>query len=120
MKIFKLTPMIYTAFIKETVEFYAQILGFKVLSYQPELGWAYIQFENAEIMISQPNELLPFEKANFTGTFYFTTDNATEIWEKVKDKALVCYPIKDFEYGMREFAIYDYNGYLLQFGQPLK
>ena len=30
-----------------------------------------------------------------------------------------CYPIEDFHYGMREFAIFDNNGYLLQFGQPL-
>jgi hypothetical protein len=31
----------------------------------------------------------------------------------------VCYGIEDFFYGMREFAIYDNNGYLLQFGQPI-
>lgn len=33
--------------------------------------------------------------------------------------ARVCYPIEDFHYGMREFAIFDNNGYLLQFGQPV-
>jgi hypothetical protein len=27
--------------------------------------------------------------------------------------------MEDFHYGMREFAIFDNNGYLLQFGQPL-
>ena len=37
----------------------------------------------------------------------------------VKDHAQVCYPIEDFHYGMREFAIFDNNGYLLQFGQPV-
>ena len=36
----------------------------------------------------------------------------------VKDHVRVCYPIEDFHYGMREFAIFDNNGYLLQFGQP--
>lgn len=29
------------------------------------------------------------------------------------------YPVEDFGYGMREFAIYDNNGYLLQFGQEI-
>ena len=38
-------------------------------------------------------------------------------WELLKDKAEVVYPIEDFEYGMREFAIKDCNGYMLQFGQ---
>lgn len=31
----------------------------------------------------------------------------------------VCYAIENFGYGMREFGVYDNNGYLLQFGQPL-
>ena len=29
----------------------------------------------------------------------------------------VVYPMETFGYGMREFAVYDNNGYLLQFGQ---
>jgi len=41
------------------------------------------------------------------------------MWEKVKDKANICYGIEDFEYRMREFAIYDNNGYTLQFGQEI-
>jgi hypothetical protein len=31
----------------------------------------------------------------------------------------IAYPMEDFEYGMREFAIYDNNGYMLQFGAPI-
>jgi len=37
----------------------------------------------------------------------------------LKDKVEVCYGIENFHYGMREFAIYDNNGYLLQFGQDV-
>jgi hypothetical protein len=36
-----------------------------------------------------------------------------------KDKARICYELEEFEYGMREFAVYDNNGYLLQFGEPV-
>ena len=39
--------------------------------------------------------------------------------KKLKDKCKVCYPIETFDYGMREFGVYDINGYLLQFGQPV-
>jgi len=35
-----------------------------------------------------------------------------------EEETRVCYPIENFAYGMREFAIYDNNGYLLQFGEP--
>ena len=39
--------------------------------------------------------------------------------EAVKDKAKIVYPLEDFEWQMREFAIYDNNGYMLQFGQDI-
>jgi hypothetical protein len=42
-----------------------------------------------------------------------------QLWELVNARAKVCYPIETFGYGMREFGIYDNNGYLLQFGQPM-
>ena len=70
-------------------------------------------------MISKPNDHIPFDKPNFTGSFYFNTDGIDEIWNKLKDKTKICYPIENFEYGMRGFAIYDNNGYLLQFGQDI-
>lgn len=38
---------------------------------------------------------------------------------ELKDKAKVCYDIEDFCYGMREFAIYDNNDNLQQFGQEI-
>jgi uncharacterized glyoxalase superfamily protein PhnB len=42
------------------------------------------------------------------------------MWNKLKDKATVCYGIEDTVYGMREFAVCDNNGYLLQFGQEIQ
>jgi len=70
-------------------------------------------------MLSKPNEYMPYDKIGFTGSFYFNTDDVDSLWEKLKDKARVCYGIEDFFYGMREFAVYDNNGYLLQFGQEI-
>jgi hypothetical protein len=31
----------------------------------------------------------------------------------------IFYPVEDFSYGLREFAIRDNNGYILQFGQEI-
>ena len=42
------------------------------------------------------------------------------MWTKVRDKTRICYGIENFDYGMREFAIDDNNGYMLQFGQEIK
>jgi len=119
MQLTKLTPMLYTNDLQGTVDFYTQTLGFTCKSISKELDWASLTFGDIDIMVSLPNEHIPFDKANFTGSFYFLTNNADIFWEQLKDKTSICYPIEDFEYGMREFAIYDNNGYLLQFGHEL-
>ena len=119
MKLNKLTPMIYTVDVQGTIDFYVQTLGFECSANEPAWGWARVEFGHLELMISEPNDHIPFDKPTFTGSFYFGTDTVDEIWDKVNEKVKVCYPIENFDYGMREFAIYDNNGYILQFGQEI-
>jgi uncharacterized glyoxalase superfamily protein PhnB len=109
--------MLYTSDIEETVQFYVDQLGFECKALDPESGWASVQLGDIRIMFSRPNAHAYFEHPFFTGSFYFRMDDVDTLWEKLKDTANVCYPVENFEYGMREFAIYDNNGYLLQFGQ---
>lgn len=71
-------------------------------------------------MFASPNEHTPFNKPQFTGSLYFNTDDDGGWWEKLKDKADVFYPLEEFEYGMREFAIKDCDGYILQFGKDTR
>ncbi|UOK43609.1 MULTISPECIES: bleomycin resistance protein [Flavobacterium] len=112
-------PMLWTTELKETIAFYVNILGFTCGEYNEDWGWASLYKDDAEIMLAKPNEHTPFEKPVFTGSFYINVDNVEEIWEKLKDKCNLCYEIETFEWGMREFAVYDNNGYLLQFGQEV-
>ena len=119
IKLTKLTPMLTTSDLKGTVDFYVQTLGFICNSLHMEWGWASLQLDSIEIMFALPNDHIPFDKPSFTGSFYFNTDDADHLWERLKEKSKICYPIENFEYGMREFAIYDNNGYLLQFGQEI-
>lgn len=120
MKLTHLRPMLWTVELKETIDFYTSILGFVCAEYNEDWGWASLYKDSVELMLAKPNEHTPFEKPLFTGSFYFNTDNVDELWEHLKNKTKVCYPIEDFEYNMREFAIYDNNGYLLQFGKEIK
>ena len=105
--------------MQETIDFYVDILGFTCLANETEWGWAMVKKEDVEVMFSIPNEHIPFDQATFTGSFYINRDNVDECWKALNYRAKVCYPIEDFDYGMREFAIYDNNGYLLQFGKQL-
>ena len=69
--------------------------------------------------VSLPNAHEPFDKIQFTGSLYFRPEDVDELWKQIKEQATVVYPIEDFDYGMREFAIRDNNGYILQFGQAV-
>jgi uncharacterized glyoxalase superfamily protein PhnB len=114
-----LKPMLYTKQLSETIAFYTTVLGFECTAFEESWGWASLQKDEVEIMLAYPNPHMPFGGPDFTGSFYVTTDKVDELWSDWKDKCRVCYEIESFDYGMREFAIYDNNGYLLQFGQQL-
>jgi len=114
-----LKPTLYTKQLKETVQFYTSVLGFVCADFDESLGWAFVAKDDVEIMFAYPNEHIPFNGPAFTGSLYIHTDNVDDLWVKYKDVCTVCYDPENFEHGMREFAVYDNNGYLLQFGQQL-
>jgi uncharacterized glyoxalase superfamily protein PhnB len=118
MKLTGVVPMLRTHDLDATIAFYHDLLGFQCASRME--GWAALQNGGVEIMIATPNAHEPFAKPVFTGSLYFHADDLDACWLQVKNKAEVVYPIEDFDYGMREFAIRDNNGYLLQFGTPLE
>lgn len=119
MKFETLRPMLWTDNIKESIAFYTGILGFTVKGKNDDWGWASLCKDNVWLMLAKPNAHAGFEKPEFTGSLYITTDNADDAWEMLKDKAKICYEIETFEWDMREFAIYDNNGYIIQIGQDI-
>ena len=119
MTLHKLTPMLYTRDLRVTADFYRDVLGFTCDAIDEEVGWASLSRDGVAVMLALPNAHLPFEKPHFTGSFYFRCDDVDELWQQLRHSANVCYPIENFDYGMREFAIFDNNGYVLQFGQEL-
>lgn len=120
MKIHELTPMLRTWDMRETIAFYRDILGFTCKTFNEDWGWALLSRDEASVMLSGPNAHEGDQAPRFTGSLYFRCDHVDEFYSAIKDRVKVCYPIEDFDYGMREFGIYDNNGYLLQFGKPIE
>jgi uncharacterized glyoxalase superfamily protein PhnB len=122
MKLTGLRPMLETESLQETIEFYTSMLGFTCEGVYPNTEnpyWASLRKDNVSIMFTARNDHSIFDKTLMTGSLYFNTDEVDRIWEELKDKAKIEYPIENFNYCMREFAIRDPNGYLLQFGQEI-
>jgi uncharacterized glyoxalase superfamily protein PhnB len=118
MHLNRLTPMLEVTDMDETIGFYHDVLGFECANRVE--GWAVLPNCGVEIMICLPNAHTPFDKPRFTGSLYMKLDDVDALWQQVKDKTTVVYPLENFFYGMREFAIRDNNGYCLQFGTEIK
>lgn len=114
-----LRPVLWTENIDETIAFYIHILGFILMGRNDDWQWASLRKDDVYIMLSQPNENEKVDKIGFIGSLYFNVNEVDELWEDLKTKAKICYEIETFEWGMREFAIYDNNGYILQFGETV-
>jgi len=113
-----LRPVFWTESLDETITFYMNVLGFTLMDRNDDWQWASLRKDEIYIMLSQPNEHENNASIGFSGSFYFNVNKVDDLWEDLKTKAKVCYEIESFEWGMREFAIYDNNGYILQFGEP--
>jgi uncharacterized glyoxalase superfamily protein PhnB len=119
MKLQALTPMLRTWDLPGSIAFYTETLGFECERVSEEWGWASLRRDAAAIMLAGPDLHAGAAAPAFTGSLYLKTDDVGALWARLKDRVRICYPIESFDYGMREFAIYDNNGYVLQFGQPL-
>ena len=120
MAMHALVPMLRTWDMPASIAFYVDKLGFVYTASSDAPAWAALQCDGIELMLSAPNAHEGDVAPAFTGSLYFRVDDADAWWQRLRDVARICYPIDDFDYGMREFAVYDNNGYLLQFGQTLE
>lgn len=125
MRVTELRPMLWTEDLYKTVAFYTETLGFKANEVNHDWGWASLSLDDVSLMFTvplkfdAPEEHPAPEKISLSGSLYFNTDDVDAMWEKLRDITTISYGIENFEHGMREFAIYDNNGYILQFGQEI-
>ncbi len=122
MQLQHLCPILWTKDLQETVSFYETVLGFKSQSDFP--NFASLCKDDVEIMVVVPTGE-PEENDNFfpkptlTGSIYIFMQGVDEFWEALKDVAQIKTPIDDRQYRMRDFSIFDNNGYEIVFGQDI-
>jgi len=117
MKFQSLMPILRTHNLQQSMAFYCDRLGFKCT--QKTDDWAFVERDGITLMLALPNAHEPFDRPAFTGSLYFNVDDVDDLCRNLKDTSEIVYPMEDFDYGMREFAIRDSNGYCLQFGKEI-
>ncbi len=131
----KITTNIMVGSVNETLDFYEQILGFKLVMAVPEnsqeivttrsantpLGFAIIQRDDVELMLQSRASLsreLPEPARRPVGgafTLYIQVADVEELYESIRNKVTIVKDLHTTFYGAREFYIRDSNGCILTF-----
>jgi uncharacterized glyoxalase superfamily protein PhnB len=114
MHLLSLTPMLQSADLHRTEAWYREVLGFACTGRME--GWMRLERDGAAIMFMQNSHL---GAPQATATQYVRVDDVDGLWNAIAGRVTAEWGPEDFDYGMREFAIRDPDGYLLSFGQDL-
>jgi hypothetical protein len=122
MQLQKLSPILWTKNLRETISFYENVLAFSSRSNFP--NFASLYKDDVEIMMIEPTSKPEeqdsfFPKPSLTGSIFIFMKDVDEYWGLIKDKAIIKSPICDREYLIRDFSILDNNGYEIVFGQDI-
>ena len=137
MKLKKLTPNMMVNDVRESVEFYTDILGFTLDMIVPENSktienelkdgknyvYAMVSRDEVFIMLMKKDVFeadLPMLKGTTIGasvSFYCDVDNINEVYHSLKNKVDIAIDLHTTWYGMQEFYIKDCNGYILGFAE---
>ena len=121
--------------LKESLHFYIELIGFNVVYERIEDKFAFIEFENVQIMLQEINksenkwETAKLEYPLGRGiNFQIDVINIDKIYNKLKEnkyKIFVdieehCYRKDNILTGCKEFLVQDPNGYVLRFSEDLE
>lgn len=119
MQLQKITPLLWVDNVRTTIDYYVSVFGFDEANFSEDPQWGVVEKHYISIMFCRPGENMGYNGPRLTGSLYLRTDDADAWWDFLKDRAEIVYPLEDSSYGMREFAVKDCNGYILQFGQTI-
>ncbi len=103
--------------LEGTIQFYTDVLGFALSG--KFKGHIFLSKDDQTIMFHEMMDHHGQDKPIMTGSLYINVEDVDEWYEGIKEKVRLCYPLESFDFGMREFGIWDNNGYLLILGSAI-
>ncbi len=127
MKLTSLVPMLNVSNIHQSLKFYDEAFGFKVVSdpnMVQEWKWATLRSGDTELMIAEtggnpnlPRGIDSHSDSNWPCVFYFYPDSVVDLYNHVIACGFKPTALETTFYGMKEFGIQDPDGHLLCFSQ---
>jgi hypothetical protein len=107
--------------MRATLDFYIEQLGFVQTGYYPiesEPIRTEIRRDGVAIVLFSEAVHTRGDSPTFTGMLYVFPDSVDRLAEELRGKVPFAWGPEDTDFGHREFAIRDPNGYLLVFAEP--
>ena len=117
----RVLPCLLTTDMRRTLEFYVDQLGFTQTGYWPiESDPIRTEVRRDGVAIVFVSESLRDlgEVPTFSGALYLFPESVDRLADELRDKVPFEWGPEVTDYGTREFAIRDPNGYLLAFCEP--
>ena len=121
-----LSPLLAVSNIKNTIEFYKNVLGFKIGMVVPDADnpeYADLSKDGMVLMFipAKDHSIGSGEKLGIGVYLYMEIDgNIDEYYAELKNKGVnIVVDIKDEPFGVRDFTVKDIDGYQLTFNKRL-
>ena len=118
-----LVPMLICDDVQESIEFYTEVLGFKVTGRMDDVGksgWASLNHGSVQLMLASPHhhsEPVKVDGKYPQVLFYFYPEDVVALRESILQKGHKVSELFVRFYGMKEFEMLDPSGHILLFGQ---
>jgi uncharacterized glyoxalase superfamily protein PhnB len=117
----KFVPVLLVRNMDESIEFYVNRLGFRILWRSAGDGGgenSMLEAGSMNLMLSTEAHL--GEEPRFSGTLYVDMQGVDALYESLKDRVPIVWPLEVMPYGQKEFGIRDCNGYTLAFAESVE
>lgn len=128
MNFHKIIPNLMVADMEKSLHFYRDVLGFTLAESVPEkppFVFTWMKRGDAELFLNQHGAAQPGQPDPLSGrplggtmSLYLPLQGIEDLLKTVQSQGVkIAIPIHKEFYGMREFAVYDPDGYLLIFAE---
>jgi catechol 2,3-dioxygenase-like lactoylglutathione lyase family enzyme len=122
----KVTPNLLVADVDRSIAFYRDVLGFEVTITVPDAApfvFAAVQSGDVEIFLNEATQAIAEYPAfadrplGGTLTLFIEVTEIARVYEELRDRVPVVFPLERKWYGVTEFAFTDPDGYILTYAE---
>ena len=118
----RIVPSLMVRDLDESLDFYVEKLGFEVTGRYPDVGepnWAEVRRDGVILQFFTADSLPEgfTGTPGLTGTLYFYPESVIKLAGELRGKVLFEWGPEVMDYGQREFALRDPDGYFLAFAE---